>query len=143
MMMWPDCSPPRLKPFSRILSMTERSPTAVRCSVRPRSTEDAPGRGWTSPSPTPGVARAALVGPARGDQRHDLIAVDDIAVLVADDQPVGVAIQSDADIGRYFATWIESAGAVEPTSSLMLSPSGDADRDHLGPQFLQRFGATL
>ena len=42
----------------------------------------------------PAVARQAC-----RDQRHQLIAVQDLAALVGDDQPVGVAVESDADIG--------------------------------------------
>ena len=33
------------------------------------------------------------------DQRHQLVAVEDHAALVGDDQPVGVAVERDADIG--------------------------------------------
>ena len=33
------------------------------------------------------------------DQRHQLVAVEDDAALVGDDQPVGVAVERDADIG--------------------------------------------
>ena len=74
------------------------------------------------------AARAA--GPRRAqplrDQRHHLVAVDDLALLVDDDQPVGVAVERDADVGarsrppsRYSV-----CGAVEPTPSLMFVPLG-------------------
>ena len=36
---------------------------------------------------------------AERDQRHQLVAVDDLALLVDDDQPVGVAVERDADVG--------------------------------------------
>jgi hypothetical protein len=36
---------------------------------------------------------------SRADQRHDLVAVDGLALFVDDDQPVGVAIERDADVG--------------------------------------------
>ncbi len=35
----------------------------------------------------------------RGDEGEDLVAVDDLAMLVGHDQAVGIAIQCDADIG--------------------------------------------
>ena len=33
------------------------------------------------------------------DQRHQLVAVENDAALVGDDQPVGIAVERDADIG--------------------------------------------
>src|SRR3990170_2892248 len=39
--------------------------------------------------------------PGFGDDRHELIAVDDGALLVDDDYPVGVAVERDADIGAH------------------------------------------
>ena len=44
-----------------------------------------------------GEATAALQ--AQRDQRHQLVAVEDDAALVGHDQPVGIAIESDPDIG--------------------------------------------
>ena len=36
---------------------------------------------------------------AERDQRHQLVAVDQLALLVDDDQPVGVAVEREADVG--------------------------------------------
>ena len=44
--------------------------------------------------------------PERGDQRHQLVAIDHLALVVGDDDPVGVAIERDADVGAQFlAPW--------------------------------------
>ena len=37
--------------------------------------------------------------PVEGDEGHDLVAVDDLTLLVTDDDPVGVAVESNADVG--------------------------------------------
>ena len=47
-----------------------------------------------------GAARKpAAARQACRDQRHQLVAVENDAALVGDDQPVGVAVERDADIG--------------------------------------------
>ena len=55
------------------------------------------------------AARRKLAGlmPALGDDRHQLVAVDDIALLVDDDDAVGVAVERDADIGAEFLDLID------------------------------------
>ncbi len=59
------------------------------------------------------------------DQRHHLVAVDDPALLVDDDQPVGIAVERKPDVGPPATTVsCSSLGWVEPHSWLMLSPSG-------------------
>ena len=65
--------------------------------------------------------------PGRGDQRHQLVAVHVLAFLVDDDQPVGVAVQRDADIGAVLSTTRRRSRpvSVEPHSSLMLTPLGE------------------
>ena len=40
--------------------------------------------------------------PDFGDDRHELIAVDHVALLVDDHHAVGVAVERDADIGAHF-----------------------------------------
>ena len=37
-----------------------------------------------------------------GADGHDVVAVDDFAVFVADDQPVAVAVEGEADVGAQF-----------------------------------------
>ncbi len=50
-----------------------------------------------------GLGQAAVVLPASGDHRHQLIAVDQMALLVDDHDAVGVAVERDADIGAHLA----------------------------------------
>ena len=45
------------------------------------------------------LGQAALLAQCDGQQAEDLVAVDDLALLVADDDPVGVTVQRNADIG--------------------------------------------
>ena len=58
------------------------------------------------------AGKLAVRRPASRDQRHDLVAVDDVAVLVGDDEPVGVAVERDADVGAMLAapprTWLRA-----------------------------------
>ncbi len=54
----------------------------------------------------PGCVRAAGFFPIRGDHRHHLIAVDDLAALVDDEHAIGVAVERDADVGAHFAHFV-------------------------------------
>jgi hypothetical protein len=38
--------------------------------------------------------------PSARNNRHDLIAIDDIAMLITDHQPVRIAVERNADVGR-------------------------------------------
>ena len=71
------------------------------------------------------------------DQRHQLVAVEDHAALVGDDQPVGVAIERDADIGaprQHLAPHL--LGRQGAAIAVDVEPVGrDADREHLGAEF--------
>ena len=49
------------------------------------------------------LGQSTLVAPALGDDRHHLIAVDQMALLVDHDHPVGVAVERDADIRPHLA----------------------------------------
>ncbi len=44
------------------------------------------------------AVQPSAFGPVQTDQSHDLVAVDHMALLVADDHPVRVAVQGDADV---------------------------------------------
>src|SRR5690606_21506017 len=48
------------------------------------------------------AAQRAVRRPAFGDDGHQLVAVDELAVLVDDLHTVGITIERDADIGAYF-----------------------------------------
>ena len=50
-----------------------------------------------------GALKAAVVLPALGDDREQLVAVHDMAALVDDHDAVGVAVERDADIGAHLA----------------------------------------
>ena len=75
-----------------------------------------------------GHAAAAQLAARRqlaADQRHELVAIDGLALLVDDDQPVGVAIEGDADVGAFGEhACFTASSAVEPTPALMFSPLG-------------------
>src|SRR4051812_42380561 len=47
------------------------------------------------------AAQLLALGPAFGDDGHQLIAIDDRTVFVHDDDAVGIAIERDADIGAH------------------------------------------
>ena len=86
----------------------------------------------------------ALV-PGLGDQRHDLVAVDDRAVLVDDDDAVGVAVERDADVGAHFMHLLLQAGRMGRAAFLVdVEAVGlDIDGDDLGAEFPQRRGRHL
>ena len=61
----------------------------------------------------------------RRDQRHQLVAVDQLALLVDDDQAVGVAVEREADVGAAGDDrLLQQLGMVEPQPSLMFVPFG-------------------
>ena len=45
--------------------------------------------------------------PAVGDDRHQLIAIDDIALLIDNHHAVGIAIKRDADVGAHFTHLVD------------------------------------
>ncbi len=78
-------------------------------------------------------------GPVTADQRHDLVAVDHLAVFVANDQPVGVAVQGDADVGPPVADHGRQGLRVGRAAvGVDISPVGrHPDRNDLGPKFVE------
>ena len=46
-------------------------------------------------------AQPPVLVPGGGDHRHQLVAVDDAALLVDEDDAVGVAVERDAEIGAH------------------------------------------
>ena len=78
--------------------------------------------------------------PGFGDQRHDLVAVDDGAVLVDDDHAVGVAIERDADIGAHFMHLLRQSRRMRRTAFLVDVEAVRlvVDGDDLGAEFPQR-----
>src|SRR6478672_4645335 len=49
------------------------------------------------------AGKAPTPEPGFGDDRHELITVDHLTLLVDDDHAVGVAVERDADIGAHLA----------------------------------------
>ena len=85
----------------------------------------------------PTAAQLPCPCPLAADQRHDLIAVHCRPGFVDDDQPVGVAIQGNADIraagDHGFLDQVEVGGAAPVVD--VATVGIDADRDHFGAQF--------
>ena len=51
----------------------------------------------------PGCGEAAVLLPGAGDDGHELVAVDHVALLVDDEDAVRIAVERDADIGAQLA----------------------------------------
>ncbi len=111
-------------------------------------------RGAVQPDPLPGqTALEAEIGhhgrdqraaretaaarQVRRDQRHQLVAVEDDAVLVGHDQPVGVAVERDADIGAARQHLLAHLlGRQRAAFAVDVEPvRRHADRKHLGAEF--------
>ena len=103
-MMWPDCSPPTLKPPLRHLlqHIAVAHRRARQLQVQAPEITVQPGIGHHRADHAAALELAVL-RPALGDQRQDLVAIDDAALLVGHHHPVGVAVQRDAEIGAHFA----------------------------------------
>ena len=80
-----------------------------------------------------------------GDDRHELIAVDHVALLVDDDHAVGVAVERDADIGAHFIdladeiAWRGRAAILVDVEAVWI----DAELDHVGAKLPQGLGRNL
>ena len=87
------------------------------------------------------LGKPAVFLPALRDHREQLVAVDQMAALVDQDDAVGVAVERDADVGAHFAHLAAQrfrrgrAAFLVDVESVGL----DADGDHVGAQFPQRF----
>src|SRR5262245_29115521 len=83
--------------------------------------------------------------PRLGDNRHELVAVDDVALFVHDHDAVGIAVESDTDIGAHlvdFADQVVRRGrAAIPVD--VEAVRFYADPDDLGAEFPQRLGRHL
>ena len=89
----------------------------------------------------PGSGEAAVFLPALRDHREQLVAVDHVSALIDQDDPVGIAIERDADVGAHFAHLAAQRFRRGRSAFLVdIESIGlDADRNHVGAQFPQRF----
>ena len=91
------------------------------------------------------AAQPAVGVPGARDQREDLVAVDDLTALVGQDQPVGVAVERDAEVGAVG----EDVGAEifrvgRAAVAVDVGAVGvAADPDDVGAQLTQRGGRDL
>ena len=96
---WPDCSPPRFMPTSRIAlgDVAIARPGAVQRQSVPgqESLQTEVGHHGGDDAV---AAQPAAGGPGLRDQRQDLVAVDQFARLVRHQQPIGVAVERDAEM---------------------------------------------
>src|SRR5262249_55788031 len=89
--------------------------------------------------------QSAAPVPALGNDGHDLIAVDDAALLVDDHDPVGVAVERHTNVGAHLAHLLAyrlrgGGTALEvDVVAVWLNP----DLDHLGTELPQRVGSHL
>ena len=88
-----------------------------------------------------GLGEPAVFLPALRDHREQLVAVDHMAALVDQDDPVGVAVERDADVGAHLAHLaaqrLRRGGAafLVDVEAVRLDP----DRNDVGAEFPQRF----
>ena len=87
-----------------------------------------------------GLRQAAVLLPALGDDGEQLVAVDEVAVLVGDHHAVGIAVERDPDVGAHLAHLAAERLRLGGAAILVdVEAIGiDADREHLGAQFPQR-----
>ena len=86
----------------------------------------------------PFAGEPALVAPIGGDDRHQLVAVDDAALLVDEHDAIGVAVERDAEIGAHLPHLLGErlrrgrADVAVDVEAVRI----DAERDHLGAELL-------
>ena len=123
---WPLFSPPTLASFTSIPSRMYLSPTGVR-TTRPPAPPTAASRPpfeRTVTTTTP-FFRAPAADPVERDQADQLVAVDDPAVAIDHDQPVGVAVEGEAQVGA-------AAGDRPGEGGRRRRPALDVDVDAVG-----------
>ena len=82
---------------------------------------------------------------AERDQRHQLVAVDHLALLIDDDQAVGVAVEREADVCAARDHGLLEKLRVGRTAIVVdvEAVGRDADRDDLCPKLPQRLGRDV
>ena len=91
------------------------------------------------------AGQTAVLVPGFGDQRHDLIAIDDHAILVDDDNAIGIAVQRDADVGPNLVDLLLQLGRMGGAAFLVDVEAVrlDIDGDNVGTEFPERGGRDL
>ena len=84
----------------------------------------------------PGLAQPAVAHPAFGHHRQQLVAVDQMAFFVDEDDAVAVAVERDADIRAHFAHLLaQRFGGDRSAFPVDVEAVGlDPDGDHLGAE---------
>src|SRR3546814_4305047 len=87
---------------------------------------------WSSDvcsSDLPIAAQHSCLGPTAADQCHDLIAVDELSLLIHDDQPVGIAVKRNPNIrpGRHYR--FLAGGGCRRTATIIDVQAIGADTD--------------
>ncbi len=90
------------------------------------------------------AAQRAGFGPAGADQRHDLVTVDDRAMLVDHDQPVRVAVERNADVcARGDHRFLQQAWRSRAAAVIDVGAVGrDAELHQLAPSSQKAAGAV-
>ena len=83
--------------------------------------------------------------PEAGDGRQDLVAIDDLAQLIDQGQPVGVAVQGNAQIGTAFSHQLGQASGRGGAARMIYVESigADAGGHHLSAELPQHGGRDL
>ncbi len=86
------------------------------------------------------AAQVTAQVPRLGDHRHELVAIDDLAIFIDDDDAVGIAVERDADVGPHLLDLgPQRIGRGGTDLVVDVEAVGlDADGEHLGAQFPQR-----
>ena len=114
--MWPDCSPPIARSCAAIAAITLRSPTGVSTMPTP-----APANARRSPRFDITVTAIASLRslpafvPVERRHHHDLVAVDELAVLVDGDHAICVTVEREPEVG---AVGPHRASATAPDGSI-------------------------
>ena len=93
----------------------------------------------------PPPASRSCPNPRGGDHRQQLVAVDDLALLIDHHDTVGIAVERDADVGAHLAYLVDQRGGGGGADlAIDVEAVGvDADGDDLCTEFPQRLGGNL
>ena len=88
------------------------------------------------------LGEPAVLHPALRDHGEQLVAVDQVALLVDDHDAVGVAVERDADVGAHLAH-LAGERLGRGRAAILVDVEAvrlDAEREHLGAELPQRRG---